>query len=62
MKFHHSEVLGIHVTNFDPLDDKNNENELTSIYRNLTDYNKERLMIYAKDLKALEDFNKANNT
>lgn len=57
-----SEVLGIHVTNFDPLDDKNNENELTSIYRNLTDYNKERLMIYAKDLKALEDFNKANNT
>ena len=52
-----SEVLGIHVTNFDPLDDKNNENELTSIYRNLTDYNKERLIIYARDLKTLENSN-----
>jgi transcriptional regulator, XRE family len=55
-----SQILGI-TANFDPLDDENNENELTSIYRNLTDYNKERLIIYARDLKTLEDFNKANN-
>ncbi len=55
-----SQILGI-TADFDPLDDKNNENELTNIYRNLADYNKKRLMIYARDLKTLEKSNNTNN-